>query len=88
MHFASTPIRIIVFITLVFLWYFNVLLVAVPLTIWFLYNFRAYELIALGLLIDIYFWSPVITPCYTGGFLLSVIGMELLKPRLRNRELL
>ena len=88
MHFASTPIRIIVFITLVFLWYFNVLLVAVPLTIWFLYNFRAYELIALGLLIDIYFWSPVITPGYTGGFLLSVIGMELLKPRLRNRELL
>jgi hypothetical protein len=85
---TSLLTRSLIFFTLAIVWYFNVLLIAVPLTFWYMYNFRAFELIALGLLIDVYFWSPALTPYYTVGFLAAVAFMELLKPRLRKNELL
>lgn len=60
------------------------MLVAIPLSVWYLYNFRAYELVGLGLCIDVYFLFTPTLPYYTLGFLGAFILMELLKPRLRK----
>jgi hypothetical protein len=88
MSFSSVLARCIVFITIVILWYFGIILIAVPLTIWYLYSYRAYELIILGVAIDAYFLTSVTIPLYTLGFATAVFCMEVLKPRLRNNNLL
>jgi hypothetical protein len=69
---------------LTFVWYFNILLVAVPLSLWYLYHYRAYEFIFLGVLIDIYFLPETLVPLYTLIFTSTVVGMEFLKPQLRK----
>lgn len=79
-------IRIFSFIILSLLWYFGMFIVAVPLTVWYVYTFRAYEIIFLGIVIDAYFLSTVATPYYTLGFLGGFIFMELLKPSLRKTD--
>lgn len=80
-------IRTLTFITLSLVWYFGLFIIAVPLTIWYLYTFRAYELVFLGILIDAYFLSTVSIPYYALGFLGGFICMELLKPSLRKTDM-
>ncbi len=84
----SLFIRVLTFSTLCFVWYFAIWLVAAPLTIWYVYNFRAYELVVLGIYIDAYFLSQLSIPYYTLGFLALVIFMEILKPSLRKRDII
>ncbi|MBY0538051.1 hypothetical protein K2P47_01480 [Patescibacteria group bacterium] len=84
----SVLIRIVTFLTLCIVWYFDSVIIAVPLSVWYLYNFRAYELVLLGLFIDAYFLSSLGLPYYTLSFLAAVIFMELLKPSLRNRDII
>jgi hypothetical protein len=88
MSFSATLIRSIVLLTLITLWYFAIILIAVPLTMWYLYNYHAYELILAGIAIDAYFLTSVTVPLYTLGFASAVFCMEVLKPRLRNNNLL
>lgn len=81
-------VRFFTYLAITIFWYFSFWWCAVPLTIWFAYQFRAYELIILGLLIDIEFSVIIDKPWYTLSFLGLFIIMEWLKPRLRNRKLL
>lgn len=81
-------IRTVSFLTLSIMWYFGSMIIAIPLTIWYFYNFRAYELVILGVLIDAYFLSGLSVPNYTLGFLGAFICIELLKPRLRQRDII
>lgn len=55
MSTGSVVIRTVTFLTLSIVWYFGSMIIAVPLSVWYLYNFRAYELVVLGVLIDAYF---------------------------------
>lgn len=86
MSFSPLLIRTLVFITLGIVWYFAVWLIAAPLTLWYVYNFRAYELVVLGLALDGYFLSAPAFPYYTVGFLGLCISIELLKPQLRSNQ--
>jgi hypothetical protein len=88
MSTGSVLIRIVTFLTLSIMWYFGSMIIALPLSVWYLYNFRAYELVFLGMLIDAYFFSVVGIPYYTLGFLSAVVCMELLKPSLRKSDIL
>jgi hypothetical protein len=88
MSTSSIFIRTSIFITLCIVWYFGSILIAVPLTVWYLYNFRAYELVGLGVLIDAYFLSQLSIPYYTLGFLTAVTCMEVLKPSLRRTDII
>lgn len=81
-------VRALTFLTLAVVWYFGNFFIAVPMTIWYVYNFRAYELVLLGVLIDAYFLSEIAIPYYTLGFLGAVILMELTKPSLRKKDTL
>lgn len=85
---SSVFIRLVTFLTLCIVWYFGSMLISVPLTVWYLYNFRAYELLALGILIDAYFLSALSIPYYTLGFLAAIVFMELLKPSLRRTNII
>lgn len=85
MHITSHIIRALTFLVISSAWYFNLVLLAGPLTIWYVYNYRAYELIALGLLIDVYFLAQVSVPYYTLIFLAVVLLCEWLKPQLRKQ---
>ena len=86
MSTGSVVTRIVAFFTLSIMWYFGSMIIAVPLSVWYLYHFRAYELVVLGVLIDAYFLSGVGIPYYTVGFLGALWCMELLKPRLRHSD--
>lgn len=88
MSTGSVLIRTVTFLTLSIVWYFGSMIIAVPLSVWYLYNFRAYELVVLGVLIDAYFLSSVGIPNYTVGFLAALVCMELLKPRLRHNDII
>ena len=85
---ATTLIRGLTFATLTLVWSFGFLWLAVPLSVWYIYQFRAYELVVLGVLIDVHFLTTTALPLYTAGFLMAVGIMELLKPRLRQNNLL
>ena len=78
-------VRLLSFFTLTVAWYFSVLIVAIPLSVWHLVHFKAYEFIMLGVLIDMYFmplrWFPLYTICFTGAFII----MEIIKPRFKTR---
>ncbi|MES2966860.1 MAG: hypothetical protein V4668_03665 [Patescibacteria group bacterium] len=82
----SSPlfIRLLTFFGVTLGWYFSILLLAFPLTLWYLLNFKAYELIALGMLIDMYFMPirliPVYTICFAGAFII----IEIIKPRFKS----
>lgn len=80
--------RIIFFSIIALMWYFNVLLVAVPLTVWYVYQYQSYELIILGAVIDVYFMTFGTLPYYTLGAVGLVWGMQILKPFLRTKHLL
>lgn len=80
--------RIICFSIIALVWYFNVLLVAVPLSIWYAYQYQSYEIIILGVVIDIYFMAFSSLPYYTLGAVGLVCGMQILKPFLRTKQLL
>jgi hypothetical protein len=88
MDTSSLLIRILTFITLCMVWYFGSMLIAIPLSIWYLYNFRAYELLVLGVAIDAHFLSEVSIPYYTLGFFAVIVFMEVLKPSLRKNDII
>ncbi len=78
-------IRALYFITATALWYFSFWWFAVPFVLFYVYRCRAYELIPLGLLLDMQFLTighiPYYTLCFTG----AVLAAEWLKPQLRSR---
>lgn len=84
----SVFIRMVTFLTLNIVWYFGSMIIAVPLTVWYLYNFRAYEIVLLGVLIDAYFLSSLGIPYYTISFLGAFVCIELLKPSLRKSDII
>jgi hypothetical protein len=79
-------IRSLFFLTIMSSWYFGLGWLGLLLSLWYLYHYRAYELILLGLFLDIQFsvmpHLPVYTPLFLGLFLLSVW----IKPKLRQRR--
>ena len=87
MSSSALLIRLCTFFTLTIVWYFGFFWVAVPLSIWYCYSFRAYELVLLGFLIDAYFITTLTIPLYTTSFLALFLAIEFLKPRLRKNDI-
>lgn len=77
-------IRLLSFFVLTVTWYFSVLIVALPLTVWHFVQFKAYEFIALGILIDLYFMPIRLIPVYTICFAGAYIIIEIIKPRFKS----
>ncbi len=77
-------IRLLSFFSLTVAWYFSVLIVAIPLSLWHVVHFKAYEFIALGVLIDLYFLPIRLIPVYTISFAGVYIIMEIIKPRFKS----
>ncbi len=78
--------RICLFILISGSWYFAVWWCAIPLTIAYVWYYQGYELIVLGVLIDIQFLSGIRIPYYTFIFLLLVIVAHVIKPMVRPRH--
>jgi hypothetical protein len=68
-------------------WYFSFWLLAVPFLFLYTYRFQAYELIGVGLLLDMQFLPSGYIPYYTLFFTSFVICAEWIKPQLRARSL-
>ncbi len=81
----SMILRTFCFVLASTLWYFSFWWFAVPFLFFYTYRFRAYELIGLGLLLDMQFLSIGYIPYYTLFFTAWVIGAEWIKPQLRAR---
>jgi hypothetical protein len=79
--------RILVFVILAMVWYFGLVWVAVPLSLWYVYHFRGYEFLVLGALLDGYFMTTLALPQYTLIFATLFIAVKMLKPRLRRSNL-
>ena len=79
-------IRLLSLGTLTIAWYFSLLFIALPLSLWHLVQFKAYEFIALGVLIDLHFMPIRLIPIYTIFFAGAFIIMEIIKPRFINRS--
>ena len=77
-------LRILSFSILTVAWYFSILILAIPLTLWHLLQFKAYECIVLGILIDMYFMPIRLIPVYTICFAGAYIILEIIKPRFKN----
>lgn len=75
------------FIALTTCWYFDALWLALPLTLWYCYYYRAYELIVLGIFIDVQYLAGVDIPYYTLGFTFACGAAEWLKPKLRRNTM-
>jgi hypothetical protein len=71
------------FVVVMSCWYFAFWWGAIPLTLWYLWHYHAYELIFLGILIDIQFLPGTIVPYYTLGFIVLVTFSVFLKPMIR-----
>lgn len=78
-------VRIGGFIALAACWYFAFWWGAIPLTLLYMWRYAAYELIFLGILIDIQFLPGTIFPYYTTVFTAFVCLALLLKPFVRPR---
>ena len=78
-------IRIVYFIFATTLWYFSFWWFAIPFLVFYVYRYRAYELIGLGLLLDMQFLTTGQVPYYTLFFTGTVLAAEWLKPQLRAR---
>ncbi len=79
-------VRCISFITLASGWYFDVWWIGIPLMLWHCYHYRAYELMVLGVLIDIQFLVLYSVPWYTIGFTLVFAAGEYIKPLMRHAD--
>lgn len=77
-------IRIFSFFLITLAWYFGALIIAIPLTLWHLVQFKAYECIGLGILIDLYFMPITLIPIYTLCFIGIFFIIEIIKPRFKR----
>lgn len=77
-------IRLLSFFALTLTWYFSALIVAIPLSLWYLIQFKAFEFIVLGILIDLYFMPITLIPVYTICFAGAYIILEIIKPRFKS----
>lgn len=79
-------LRLTVFATISFGWYFGLWIPTSLLSVWYLYHYLGYEFVFLGLLLDWYFMSAFSFPFYTTVFALALFIMFILKPRLRSNN--
>ena len=84
MTLTQLLIRIISALCIMVALYLDVWWLAGFITIWHVYQYRAFELIVIGLCIDIQFMAGIGIPWYTIGGMSIVLGAELLRPMLRN----
>lgn len=75
-------LRGIFFFTIVILWYVGGFWISLPLCIWYSYRYTAYELVVLGVCIDVQFQSYISWPLYTTVSLSLVVALEWLRPHL------
>lgn len=71
-----------VFIAVVYLLIMGWWYIWVPLMVWYLYRYTAYELLLLGWFIDYGFGTASTWPWYLTFFALALVVAEWLKPRL------
>lgn len=74
--------RILLFITVAFLCTTGWWLAILPAAIWYSFQFDGYELVLLGALTDIHYGAATIMPYTTLYFILIVLAVGWLKPRL------
>ncbi len=78
--------RVISFLCLLVAWYLDVWWLGSILLLWHCYHYRAYEVIVLGILIDVQFTTGLTVPWYTLGFSSALLFSESLKPLLRTNK--
>ena len=66
-------------------WYYGAWLVALPLTLWYTYRYPAYELVVVGVLLDIQFYTGDFIPYYGISAVLFVAAFRLGEPHFRSR---
>lgn len=66
-------------------WYYGAWLIAVPLTLWYVILYPAYELCLIGALVDIQFYTGDFTPYYTSGSIVLVFIFRTFLPLVRSR---
>jgi len=79
-------LRVMSVLCLTTAWYFDVWWLAVPLTLWHCYHYRAYECVLIGVCIDIQFMGHIGIPWYTLGAVGAVVVAEWIKPTLRRHR--
>ncbi len=78
-------VRVSIFLIIMTCWYFAFWWGAIPATLFYLWRYTAYEMVFLGILIDMQFMPGTIFPYYTLVFTVSVILSVLVKPYVRPR---
>lgn len=84
MTIRSLVLRFISCLCLMTAWYFDVWWLGVILMVWHGYQYRAYEFIILGILIDVQFMTGIGIPWYTILFTAALIAIEIGKPLIRK----
>lgn len=75
-------------ISLVFLTYSGLWWLLIPAAAAYLVRFEGYELLALAFCLDVYFMTTTFVPVYTGGAVLLLMVVTLLRPSFRNQAAL
>jgi len=75
-------LRALLFLIITVLWYVGLWWVSLPLCLWYTYRYTAYELIVLGVCIDIQFQVYTSWPYYSIFGTTLVIIVEWLRPHL------
>jgi len=85
--FQTYMIRIILLLGVMNAWYFGAWFLGIPLTLWYLFHYPAYELCVVGALLDIQFYTGDYIPFYCMSAVVLVILFQMLVPRfvLRSR---
>ena len=79
-------IRAVIFLCLMVAWYLDVWWLGSVLLVWYCYQYRAVEVVVLGILIDVQFTVGTVVPWYTLCFAGAVLLSESLKPLLRTKK--
>ncbi len=82
MYMFSHCFRIFLFLSIIVLWYVGLFWFSLPICLWYVYRYTAYELLVLGVCIDIQFQSYISVPFYTTVSLILVLLFEWLRPHL------
>lgn len=75
-------LRVIFFLLIIILWYYGLFWLSIPLCAWYCYLYDGYELIVLGICVDVQFQVYVTWPFYTIVSVAMVFSLLWLRPRL------
>ena len=75
-------IRVTIFLTILFLAFVQWFVVAIPLALYYIWQYHGFELVVIGLLIDGYYQAFYDIPFLSIFLVLAIIMINFLKPKL------